>query len=166
MWEVRVHQTDSCGRAKVEARPRSPSKQDTESIGGQAKKGQEACEKGTDTKYRAGFLHILNISKNPEWRTKLKKDPGIPNLFPFKDKILHEIEETKRKKAEDQERRKEEARARRKEVASVAGDEVMAGTVEDDDDALLDLEDDDDASNPDNADEDMGDAVGFLEHDR
>ncbi|KAH8599070.1 P-loop containing nucleoside triphosphate hydrolase protein [Bisporella sp. PMI_857] len=39
--------------------------------------------------------------KNPEWRSKLKKDPGIPNLFPYKDKILAEIEEGRRRKAED-----------------------------------------------------------------
>ncbi|RUS26217.1 P-loop containing nucleoside triphosphate hydrolase protein, partial [Jimgerdemannia flammicorona] len=28
---------------------------------------------------------------------KLKKDPGIPNLWPFKEKLLHQIEEQKRK---------------------------------------------------------------------
>ena len=33
--------------------------------------------------------------QNPEWRSKIKKDPGIPNLFPFKDKLLHDIEEKK-----------------------------------------------------------------------
>ena len=27
--------------------------------------------------------------------TELKKDPGIPNLWPFKDKLLKEIEERK-----------------------------------------------------------------------
>ncbi|KAE8348395.1 P-loop containing nucleoside triphosphate hydrolase protein [Aspergillus coremiiformis] len=52
--------------------------------------------------------------KNPEWRSKLKKDPGIPNLFPHKDRILHEIEEKKRLKVEEQERIREEARARKK----------------------------------------------------
>ncbi|KAL9600118.1 MAG: hypothetical protein Q9219_003374 [cf. Caloplaca sp. 3 TL-2023] len=45
--------------------------------------------------------------KNPEWRTRLKKDPGIPNLFPYKDKILHEIEEKKRSKEEESLRRRE-----------------------------------------------------------
>ncbi|CZS90358.1 hypothetical protein WAI453_004210 [Rhynchosporium graminicola] len=49
--------------------------------------------------------------KNPEWRSKLKKDPGIPNLFPYKDKILAEIEEGRRRKAEDAERRKADAKA-------------------------------------------------------
>ncbi|OGE56480.1 hypothetical protein PENARI_c003G06014 [Penicillium arizonense] len=53
--------------------------------------------------------------KNPEWRSKIKKDPGIPNLFPHKDKLLHEIEERKRMKAEEQQRIREEARARKAE---------------------------------------------------
>lgn len=49
--------------------------------------------------------------KNPEWRSKLKKDPGIPNLFPYKDKILAEIEEARRRKAEEAAKRKADARA-------------------------------------------------------
>lgn len=40
----------------------------------------------------------------------MKKDPGIPNLFPYKDKILHQIEEKKRLKEEELLRRREEAR--------------------------------------------------------
>ena len=40
----------------------------------------------------------------------MKKDPGVPNLFPYKDRILHEIEETRRLKEEAALRRKEEAR--------------------------------------------------------
>jgi len=49
--------------------------------------------------------------KNPEWRSKLKKDPGIPNLFPYKDKILAEIEETRRRKAEEIVKRRADAKA-------------------------------------------------------
>ncbi|KAL9013762.1 MAG: hypothetical protein Q9173_001575 [Seirophora scorigena] len=49
---------------------------------------------------------------NPEWRSRLKKDPGIPNLFPYKDKILHQIEEKKRLKEEEVLRRGEETRER------------------------------------------------------
>ena len=48
---------------------------------------------------------------NPEWRSRLKKDPGIPNLFPYKDKILAEIEEGRRRKAEDAAKRRAEAKA-------------------------------------------------------
>ncbi len=49
--------------------------------------------------------------QNPEWRSRLKKDPGIPNLFPYKDKILAEIEEARRRKAEDAIKRRAEAKA-------------------------------------------------------
>ncbi|KAL8941449.1 MAG: hypothetical protein Q9216_002222 [Gyalolechia sp. 2 TL-2023] len=48
--------------------------------------------------------------KKPEWRTRLRKDPGIPNLFPYKDKILHQVEEKKRLKEEESSRRREETR--------------------------------------------------------
>ncbi|KAI1969652.1 nuclear GTP-binding protein nug1 [Ophidiomyces ophidiicola] len=34
--------------------------------------------------------------KNPQWRSRLKRDPGIPSLFPYKDRILNDIEERKR----------------------------------------------------------------------
>ena len=40
----------------------------------------------------------------------MKKDPGIPNLFPYKDKILFEIEEKRRLKEEGNVRKREEAR--------------------------------------------------------
>ncbi|KAI0506465.1 P-loop containing nucleoside triphosphate hydrolase protein [Xylaria bambusicola] len=49
--------------------------------------------------------------KNPQWKSKLKKDPGIPNLFPYKEKILHEIEEARQRKQEEQQRRREMAKA-------------------------------------------------------
>ncbi|KAH6678069.1 P-loop containing nucleoside triphosphate hydrolase protein [Halenospora varia] len=48
---------------------------------------------------------------NPEWRSRLKKDPGIPNLFPYKDKILAEIEEGRRRKAEEAAKRRANAKA-------------------------------------------------------
>ncbi|KAI9819879.1 MAG: hypothetical protein M1827_006448 [Pycnora praestabilis] len=60
--------------------------------------------------------------KNPEWRSRLKKDPGIPNLFPYKDRLLHEIEESRRLKEEDAIKRREVAKARRQTVKS--GDET------------------------------------------
>lgn len=41
----------------------------------------------------------------------MKKDPGIPNLFPYKEKILAEIEEGRRKKAEDAAKRRADAKA-------------------------------------------------------
>ncbi|KAF2159118.1 hypothetical protein M409DRAFT_30399 [Zasmidium cellare ATCC 36951] len=65
--------------------------------------------------------------KNPQWQSRLKKDPGIPNLFPYKDRVLAEIEESKRAKAEEQERRREVARAQRegKKVGVEGGDEEL-----------------------------------------
>ncbi|KAH0556103.1 hypothetical protein GP486_005963 [Trichoglossum hirsutum] len=85
--------------------------------------------------------------KNPEWRSRLKKDPGIPNLFPYKDKLLGEIEEKKRLKQEEAARLKEEARARRQ--ASTAeengGEEAMEESrVEEDEDPLDDEMEEDD----------------------
>ncbi|KAL4865239.1 hypothetical protein BDV12DRAFT_211176 [Aspergillus spectabilis] len=87
--------------------------------------------------------------KNPEWRSKIKKDPGIPNLFPHKEKMLHEIEERRRLKAEEQERIREEARARR--VALKQGGEQGEDTPVD----QVDIEGDDLLD--DEMDEDMGD---------
>ncbi|KAJ7328620.1 Guanine nucleotide-binding protein-like 3 [Desmophyllum pertusum] len=44
---------------------------------------------------------------------KHKKDPGVPNLFPFKEEILKQAEEKKRRQEEANERRKQ---SRQKEV--------------------------------------------------
>ncbi|KAI9781473.1 MAG: hypothetical protein M1816_002360 [Peltula sp. TS41687] len=71
---------------------------------------------------KVSYLSIQNVlgldqyaymAKNPQWRSRLKKDPGIPNLFPYKEKILQEIEEKKRVKEEEAIRKREEAKARR-----------------------------------------------------
>lgn len=53
------------------------------------------------------------LYQNPEWRSRLKKDPGIPNLYPYKDRLLHEIEEKKRLKEEEFVRKRDEAKARK-----------------------------------------------------
>ncbi|KAJ3186875.1 Guanine nucleotide-binding protein-like 3 [Gaertneriomyces sp. JEL0708] len=45
--------------------------------------------------------------KNPQTKRQ-KKDPGIPNLFPFKDKLLEQAEEAKRKREEERQRQKED----------------------------------------------------------
>ncbi|XP_065910056.1 guanine nucleotide-binding protein-like 3 homolog [Dysidea avara] len=41
-------------------------------------------------------------------KPKLKKDPGIPNLYPFKDQLLREIEERKQRAEETKKRQKED----------------------------------------------------------
>jgi len=80
---------------------------------------------------------------NPEWRSKVKKDPGIPNLFPYKNKVLEEIEEGRRQKEADAQRRKELAKAQR-EGRSVGDVDVEADDVDEEgDETLEDLADDD-----------------------
>ncbi|KAI1844329.1 hypothetical protein JX266_009423 [Neoarthrinium moseri] len=95
--------------------------------------------------------------KNPQWRSKLKKDPGIPNLFPYKEKILQEIEEGRRRKQEEIQKRREMAKAA-KTGANAEGedeDEVdmdgadgegFEGFAEDDD--MMDDDEAGDDSNP------------------
>lgn len=84
--------------------------------------------------------------KNPEWRSKLKKDPGIPNLFPYKEKMLEEIEQKRAKKAEEAQRKKEMAKAAK--TGDKNGDVVEGAIVDgdqmDEDDGMDDV----DESNP------------------
>ncbi|EKJ78040.1 hypothetical protein FPSE_01828 [Fusarium pseudograminearum CS3096] len=86
--------------------------------------------------------------KNPEWRTKLKKDPGIPNLFPYKQKLLDEIEENRIKKAELAQRRKELTKAAK---TGTTDDNAMTDVQVDVSDEMEEdeeLDDDIDESNP------------------
>ncbi|UKZ73204.1 hypothetical protein TrVFT333_000845 [Trichoderma virens FT-333] len=88
--------------------------------------------------------------KNPEWRSKLKKDPGIPNLFPYKEKMLEEIEQKRAKKAEEAQRRKELAKAA-KTGAEDKDEDAMDDAEEVDDDQMDedgDMDEDVDESNP------------------
>ncbi len=83
--------------------------------------------------------------QNPQWKSRLKKDPGIPNLFPFKDKVLAEIEEKKRLRAEEHNKRREAAKGSKgglKEALSanagsaspmLADEEPMGGMEEEED---------------------------------
>lgn len=85
--------------------------------------------------------------KNPEWRSKLKKDPGIPNLFPYKERLLEEAEERRVKKAAEALRKRELAKAAKTGVEQ-DGEQQMAG-VRDEDDGDDDMEYGDvDESNP------------------
>ncbi|KAK5137418.1 hypothetical protein LTR08_008996 [Meristemomyces frigidus] len=94
--------------------------------------------------------------KSPQWKSRINKDPGIPNSFPFKAQVLAEIEEARSRKAEEAQKRREVAKAQR--LGTAVGGEVAqkAARAEDDDEELLDAEadtDDDedmdeDGSNP------------------
>lgn len=100
--------------------------------------------------------------KNPQWKSRVKKDPGIPNLFPYKAKLLAEIEEGKRRRVEEAVRKREVAKAQREGRAVGEVDGVVAGgdvmVDENGDELLLDEEDadadegmeveDDGAANP------------------
>ncbi|KAF3769295.1 hypothetical protein M406DRAFT_250037 [Cryphonectria parasitica EP155] len=97
-----------------------------------------------------------NAKKNPEWRSKLKKDPGIPNLFPYKERLLQEIEEKRARKEEEARKRREAAKAARTGQVEKAADDGMNDPEGDDvelDDDMMDDDDDDidddvDESNP------------------
>ena len=76
--------------------------------------------------------------QNPQWKSRLKKDPGIPNLFPFKEKILEELEEKRRKKAEDAQKLRDAAKASKKTAAAQPEDDVADEDLMEEDDDLLD----------------------------
>ncbi|KAH7414414.1 nucleolar GTP-binding protein 2 [Phaeosphaeria sp. MPI-PUGE-AT-0046c] len=82
--------------------------------------------------------------KNPEWRSKTKKDPGIPNLFPYKDKILAEVEENRRRKEEETARRRELAREQRLNGGNTADDAGDFEEFDAEDNEELDVDSDDD----------------------
>ena len=65
----------------------------------------------------------------------MKKDPGIPNLFPYKDRILQDIEEKKRVKEEELLRRREEFKQRNAGV--VVSDKSVEAHIEDSDEEIL-----------------------------
>lgn len=98
--------------------------------------------------------------KNPQWRSRLKKDPGIPNLFPYKDKILAEVEEGRRRKEEAAQKKRELSKAQKKgtDTSALQTDDVAEGDEGDsaEDEEIYDLEDEgdgdsrmqEDSSNP------------------
>ena len=67
--------------------------------------------------------------KHPTWKSRRPKDIGIPSSFPYKDRILMDIEEKKREKEEELERKKEEKR-RQKEQMAAAGEMVNDEDIE------------------------------------
>ncbi|PPR03996.1 hypothetical protein CVT24_010489, partial [Panaeolus cyanescens] len=63
--------------------------------------------------------------KNVQWKSKHKKDPGIPNEFPYKDQILAEVAEQRRIAAEDKQRRKEEKQKNLERARAIARGEIL-----------------------------------------
>ncbi|RMZ69028.1 Delta-1-pyrroline-5-carboxylate dehydrogenase mitochondrial [Pyrenophora seminiperda CCB06] len=89
--------------------------------------------------------------KDPTWRSKTKKEPGIPNLFPYKDKILAEVEEQRRRKEEEKAHLRQLAREQKNagtaaedameddeefEQFDAEGDELVADDSSDDEDSM------------------------------
>lgn len=66
--------------------------------------------------------------KDVTWKLRKPKDPGIPALFPFKDKILQEIEQGREAEAQ----RKERNRALRAQAAAGGDADEMMDDDEDD----------------------------------
>ncbi|VEU23011.1 DEKNAAC104140 [Brettanomyces naardenensis] len=67
--------------------------------------------------------------KDPTWKSNKKKDIGIPASFPYKDRILQEIEAAKIRKEEELERKRSE-RIRQREIMADQGEEIDEGEVE------------------------------------
>lgn len=61
--------------------------------------------------------------KNPGKFSKSKKDPGVPNACPFKEKVLQEVEEAKQRKVEEKVQRRERLKLLRKEAKNKAVEE-------------------------------------------
>ncbi|KAK6542136.1 hypothetical protein TWF694_007903 [Orbilia ellipsospora] len=78
--------------------------------------------------------------KDPTWKSRLKKDPGIPHLFPYKDKMLEEIELVKREREEEKIKRKE-AKLKAKEAAGAAGAAAEEEEEEEEEEEISDTED-------------------------
>ncbi|EPQ28324.1 uncharacterized protein PFL1_04151 [Pseudozyma flocculosa PF-1] len=82
---------------------------------------------------------------NPQWKSKLKKDPGIPNSYPYKEQLLAEIEDKRRRQEEERLEERERRRLEKANANKVDGDDddeeadamdvsALLGTSEDDDD--------------------------------
>jgi len=104
-------------------------------------------EKRSAEKQRKERKHA---KKHPELHRKKPEQLNIPNSFPYKDRILAEIEEGRRLKAEEHARRKEEAKRRKMELHG------------DDEEVLNDADavDDSDVSDEDGMDIESDEEVG------
>lgn len=95
-----------------------------------------------------------DAKKNPQWRSRLKKDPGIPNLFPYKAKILAEVEENKRRKEQEAQRRRDVAAAQRNGSAATTVEQLGESG---EDDILLDDGPDSNVENDEDVMDEQGD---------
>ncbi|KAK6511857.1 hypothetical protein TWF481_000763 [Arthrobotrys musiformis] len=88
--------------------------------------------------------------KDPTWKSRLKKDPGIPNMFPYKEQMLEEIEEGRRQKEEEKLKRREaKSKAAKSIDAEENGSDVdemvdVDGEEEDEESELSEMDEDED----------------------
>ena len=94
---------------------------------------RKRTSKRTSTRMREGIKKKATAHRRKErkqaktdvtWKSKHKKDPGIPSNFPYKHKILEEIEARKQKDLEDRRLAREE-KQRAREQALAMGEDVM-----------------------------------------
>ncbi|TFY66015.1 hypothetical protein EVG20_g5076 [Dentipellis fragilis] len=130
--EARVHPTkDKNEHSKCPGSGRTSKRGTTHQ---RSKIKQKAAESRKKSKREA--------KRNPEWKSKKPKDPGIPNNFPYKEQILAEVAEERRQAAEAKARRKEENKAlrakQRKAEAGEESDEASEAEGDDEADAIRD----------------------------
>ncbi|GBE79130.1 hypothetical protein BKA93DRAFT_139941 [Sparassis latifolia] len=65
-----------------------------------------------------------DAKKITQWKTKHPKDLGIPNNFPYKDQILAEVAEERRRAVEEKERRKAEKKSAKAKISSENGSDA------------------------------------------
>jgi nuclear GTP-binding protein len=77
----------------------------------QSKRKSTKLQKGIEKKVAAHNRKQKKLAKKDvTWKSRVPKDPGIPNSFPYKGKVLEEMEVAKRQEREEKERRREEKR--------------------------------------------------------
>lgn len=77
----------------------------------QSKRKSTRLQKGIEKKISAHNRKQRKLAKrDPTWKSRHPKDPGIPNSFPYKGELLEEIEAKKQADLEAREIRREELR--------------------------------------------------------
>ncbi|KAG8958085.1 hypothetical protein FRC03_009474 [Tulasnella sp. 419] len=77
---------------------------------------RKKTSKRTKTNDRSKLRHKIRegkkkakkeAKKNPQWKSRVKKDPGIPSSLPFKDQIIAEVEQSRMDETVERERKRE-----------------------------------------------------------
>lgn len=103
-------------------------------------KAKKPTSKRQSTKLREGIKKKVAAhdrkqrklaKKDPTWKSKIPKDPGIPNSFPYKGKVLEEMEEAKRQEREEKERRREAQRQAAR-ASGMSEEQIEEGLAQED----------------------------------